>query len=79
MRIVTYIEQQIIQAALPGLTDVKLTAVMNHLQCMGFGDVDDLQYLQCEKDLNGILLPVELRKLAAKMTARYTETPSKLQ
>jgi hypothetical protein len=69
--------QQTIQAALPGLTETKLTAVMNHLQGMGFSDVDDLQYLQCEKDLNGILLPVELRKLAARMTAHLTESPSK--
>lgn len=67
--------QQAITGAVPSLTAEKVTAVMTELQSKGFFEFDDLRYLDCEKDLAGILLPVELRKLSAKMKIHFAESP----
>jgi hypothetical protein len=57
----------IIVSALPGLTEEKITALLEHLESIGCETVDDLKLVNCETDLISVLRLLEVRKLAAKL------------
>lgn len=64
--------------ALPGLSSMKVEEVLAHLTSLGFSEMNDLKYLECEKDLATILLPLERRKLAGRIMDLFPTVQGKV-
>jgi hypothetical protein len=61
---------------LSNISESKLQSVMHSLSQLGFEQVSDLQYLDCEKDLSGTLNTLESRKLSAKLKLHFNSISS---
>jgi hypothetical protein len=55
----------IVVSALPGLSEEKVDAVLEHLDSLGCEAVSDLKHWNCETDLIAVARLLEVRKLAA--------------
>lgn len=64
--------QNVITNILPQTSVEKLQAVTDHLKKLGFENMADLEFLDCEKDLANILNTCETRKLAAKLKLHFS-------
>jgi hypothetical protein len=61
---------------LSNISESKLQSIMDSLSQLGFEQVSDLQYLDCEKDLSGTLNTLESRKLSAKLKLHFSSISS---
>jgi hypothetical protein len=68
--------QTLIGEILSNISESKLQSVMHNLSQLGFEQVSDLQYLDCEKDLSGTLNTLESRKLSAKLKLHFNSISS---
>lgn len=60
--------KNVITRAMPVLTTDVIEELMDHLKHIGVNSIDDMQYLTSE-DLDGILPPIQRRRLIQAFTA----------
>jgi hypothetical protein len=66
----------LITEILPTISESKQHIVLDSLAAMGFEQLGDLQYFDCEKNLSSILNTLETRKLAAKLKLHFNSISS---